>query len=148
MRMNISVPDDLAEQVRALDLPISGICQRALGEAVTAAERRAKFADDLDAVADRLRGTVDLANHGKRVEGRRDGIIWAKEYASVRDLTRLADGESDGIHPQSPSLLAFKSAQTGQNVVSVDIDLDDDEPYWDGFMAGAMEVWEAVYDRV
>jgi hypothetical protein len=34
MRMNISVPDELAEQVRALDLSISGICQTALRAAV------------------------------------------------------------------------------------------------------------------
>jgi hypothetical protein len=35
MRMNISVPDELAEQVRERDLPISAICQRALREAVS-----------------------------------------------------------------------------------------------------------------
>jgi hypothetical protein len=34
MRMNISVPDELAEEVRQRDLPISAICQRALREAV------------------------------------------------------------------------------------------------------------------
>ncbi len=34
MRMNISVPDDLAAQVRELKLPISTICQNALSEAV------------------------------------------------------------------------------------------------------------------
>jgi hypothetical protein len=32
MRMNISVPDALAEQVRQHDLPVSAICQRALRE--------------------------------------------------------------------------------------------------------------------
>jgi ATP-dependent Clp protease ATP-binding subunit ClpC len=30
MRMNISVPDDLAKEVRERNLPISAICQRAL----------------------------------------------------------------------------------------------------------------------
>jgi hypothetical protein len=35
MRMNISVPDDLAEQVRKRDLPISAICQRALREEIS-----------------------------------------------------------------------------------------------------------------
>lgn len=29
-RLNISVPDDLAELIRSLELPISAICQRAL----------------------------------------------------------------------------------------------------------------------
>jgi hypothetical protein len=35
MRMNISVPDALAEQVRQRNLPISSICQRALREEVS-----------------------------------------------------------------------------------------------------------------
>lgn len=39
MRMNISVPDELAEQVRALDLPISAVCQKALRNAVDNASR-------------------------------------------------------------------------------------------------------------
>ena len=34
MRMNISVPDDLAEAVRGLQLPVSAICQNALREEV------------------------------------------------------------------------------------------------------------------
>ena len=34
MRMNISVPDELAEEVREQNLPISAICQRALREEV------------------------------------------------------------------------------------------------------------------
>lgn len=44
MRMNISVPDDLAEEVRKRDLPVSAICQRALLEEINkvdvGAERR------------------------------------------------------------------------------------------------------------
>ena len=35
MRMNISVPDALAEEVRKRDLPVSAICQRALREEVS-----------------------------------------------------------------------------------------------------------------
>jgi hypothetical protein len=34
MRMNISVPDALAEEVRRRDIPISAVCQRALREEV------------------------------------------------------------------------------------------------------------------
>ena len=36
MRLNISVPDDLAQQARARNLPISSICQDALRVAVNA----------------------------------------------------------------------------------------------------------------
>jgi len=34
MRMNISVPDELAAEVRRLDIPTSAVCQRALREEV------------------------------------------------------------------------------------------------------------------
>jgi hypothetical protein len=54
MRMNISVPDALADEVRRRDIPISAICQRALQEEV----------DRLDAAEHAARGmdkiTVDV----------------------------------------------------------------------------------------
>lgn len=42
MRMNISVPDALAEEVREQNLPISAICQRALREEVNRVKARAE----------------------------------------------------------------------------------------------------------
>jgi Post-segregation antitoxin CcdA len=45
MRMNISVPDALAEEVRRRDLPISAICQRALRDEVTRARAIEKSGD-------------------------------------------------------------------------------------------------------
>jgi hypothetical protein len=44
MRMNISVPDDLAQEVRERDLPISAICQQALREEANRARARAEVA--------------------------------------------------------------------------------------------------------
>lgn len=103
---------------------------------------------DLAAVAARLRSTVDAREKSERERGRRDGIDWAKDHATADDLANLADGESDGLNPHSPSLIEFTSAQLGQNLVSVDVDAEVDEAYWGGFMAGAMQVWEAVYHLV
>jgi hypothetical protein len=45
MRMNISVPDALAEEVRRRDLPISAICQRALRDEVARAQTIEATAD-------------------------------------------------------------------------------------------------------
>lgn len=42
MRMNISVPDALAEQVRERNIPISAVCQRALREEVSRLRERAR----------------------------------------------------------------------------------------------------------
>lgn len=142
MRMNISVPDELAEQVRARDLPISAICQRALSAAVRDDEQRAMLGGDLDEVAERLRGTVDATFKAKFANGRDDGIAWAKHYATVDDLTRLASEGVAALGPASPSLVEFVSATRGQRVTSVDIVVS---AYWDGFAAGAVEVWKVVH---
>jgi hypothetical protein len=103
---------------------------------------------DISAIAARLRATVDEKDAERRAEGREDGIEWAKDYATADELANLADGGADGLRPTSESLLAFKSAQLGQDVISVEVDVEEDAAYWDGFMAGAMQVWEAVYHLV
>lgn len=144
MRMNISVPDDLAEQVRALDLPISAVCQQALSTAV----REAKFTGALDKVADRLRSTIDAQDVRRRKEGLDDGIEWARMYATADELSQLANGDSDALHSTSETLVAFKSAQLGQDVISVDVRAEEDWPYWESFMLGAARVWDAVHDRI
>ncbi len=60
MRMNISVPDDLAHKTRELGLPISKICQAALAEAVAEASRNGTYGEaPLRAALDRLE--ADLA---------------------------------------------------------------------------------------
>lgn len=57
MRMNISVPDVLAEEVRRRDIPISAVCQRALNEEV-ARLRAAEGADDITVIT----GVGDFAD--------------------------------------------------------------------------------------
>lgn len=61
MRMNISVPDILAEQVRERDLPISAICQRALREELERLRSDAgfgRFVQALDANESKAMQTV------------------------------------------------------------------------------------------
>lgn len=47
-RLNISVPDELAERVRSLGLRVSEICQKALQEAAESAEEEASPLDERD----------------------------------------------------------------------------------------------------
>lgn len=58
MRMNISVPDALAEEVRRFGIPVSEVAQAALREAV-ANSRRAKIARLRDSLADAAARTAD-----------------------------------------------------------------------------------------
>lgn len=149
--MNISVPDDLAEQVRALKIPISETCQYALKRAVDHAVADQKVMEDIDAVIERLRETRDAEAAWKKEEGRNDGIAWAKRYALASELQIMAFAhehiEPCGQIANPHTLVTFMSQKDGENYASIDIDPFGD-PYWDGFTDGAREVWDAVADKL
>jgi post-segregation antitoxin (ccd killing protein) len=142
VRLNISVPDQLAAQARAHGIPLSETCQRALGAAIAAAEAREDVMTDIDAVAERLRANTNAHDLAVQGEGRRDGIKWAKDYATAEDLRRAAGWDRDGKFPAPPSLAAFARAELGAS--GVGSRLSPDNPYGAGFIAGAREVWTAV----
>ncbi|MEW1642538.1 type II toxin-antitoxin system CcdA family antitoxin [Streptomyces sp. NPDC091219] len=155
MRMNISVPDSLAEQVRARDLPISAICQKALLDAVERERAKEGLMSDIAAVVERLRGTVDdkdresrKSDRDMRGEGHADGIAWAKDYATAAELQHMAfydPARRDG--PPLRSLFPFMSDKKNEKVTHIPpIRLK--EPYWEGFVAGAGEVWAVVADQL
>jgi post-segregation antitoxin (ccd killing protein) len=145
--MNISVPDELAEQVRTLKIPISETCQRALRKAVEDAQTADALLSDIEAVAARLRGTIADEDREQHEEGRQDGIKWAKKYATARELEDMASYDGRGGDFQDDhSLVAFMTDKNRANVVSVKLDVE--EPYGAGFVAGAGEVWNAVADRI
>ncbi|MGH3151384.1 MAG: hypothetical protein ACRDOB_11725 [Streptosporangiaceae bacterium] len=60
MRMNISVPDQLAEEVRRRDVAISAVCQRALRDEV-ARLRTIEAADDITVVIESEQAFLDPA---------------------------------------------------------------------------------------
>ena len=74
MRMNISVPDELAAEVRAHSLPVSAICQRALRDALrpvseltATQESMLRRIRALEQEVSRLdRALADLARRGAR----------------------------------------------------------------------------------
>lgn len=143
MRMNISVPDELAEQVRARDLPISAICQDALRRAVEQAQKKEQIMTGIEAIAERLRGTIDEAEKEHRAEGRQLGMLWAKEYATADDLKAVAESNR----------MTFNMGLGGTVNVSIhefyeNVDHGFDAQYADehneGFIVGAREVWDAV----
>lgn len=144
MRLNISVPDDLAEQVRDRDLPTSAICQTALRSAVEQAKKKEQFDSDLDAVVERLRATQSEASTRHFQEAHDLGVLWAKQYATadqlrvVADLTAYEAGFGIAVEPYE------------EFFENVDHNFDPEYLFeWrEGFGDGANEVWEAVKDRL
>nr|WTB31191.1 type II toxin-antitoxin system CcdA family antitoxin [Streptomyces sp. NBC_00830] len=144
--MNISVPDQLAEQVRARDLPISAICQEALRKAVELNEKKEKTMPDLQAVAERLRQTRDEEEVKQHTEGIELGRVWAKDWATYDELKSVVEAEHFTV---------------GQGEIWHDGSLKDfykevehhfREEYMDahceGFVVGAGDVWDAVKELI
>jgi Post-segregation antitoxin CcdA len=148
MRMNISVPDGLAEQVRKLDLPISAVCQKALGAAVEKAERRAAFTGDLGQVVARLRATVDAEEAEEREDGAIDGMEWAKLWATARELAELSRDWLSGLDGASETLVAFVEEKYSERGIPVDVNDEDRRIYWHSFRSAALEVWDAVHEEI
>ena len=140
--MNISVPDELADQVRARDLPISSICQDALRKAVDLTEKKEQIMSDMQAVIERLRGTQDEDRQRHTDEGHELGILWAKQWATATELEKVADGDR----------LTFERLLTGGELTLTEFydnaehgyDADYADEHNEGFIAGAREVWDAV----
>jgi hypothetical protein len=143
LKTSIYLPDDLAAQVRAYGISISEVTQTALRQAVHTATIKDSIMTDINAVAERLRGTIDQGDQDKRGEGHRDGIEWAKSYATAEELEHLASLAYTTIRFDQPhTVVDFVSVRQSENFNTVQVDTE--EAYWDGFIAGAGEVWEAV----
>jgi post-segregation antitoxin (ccd killing protein) len=146
-KVNIYLPDDLADEARTAKLSLSSICQRAIRDELDMVKAKDASTGHLEAVAARLRSTIDEEDTQKRAEGHEDGVTWAREWATARELEEIA-GPWDGtmVFDGDHTLVGFMSAKNGQNYVEIRIDNDDPatNSYWDGFSDGATEVYEAV----
>jgi post-segregation antitoxin (ccd killing protein) len=144
-KVNIYLSDDLAAEVRAAKLSLSPVCQRAIREELGKMQAKQAVTSDLEAVAARLRGTIDEDEREQRKEGHDDGVQWAREYATAAELRLIVgeDFEEDVDRDTFPSLCDFKGDQEHSYFVGVHLHVQD-APYWDGFVAGASEVLAAV----
>lgn len=147
MRTSIYLPDQLAEQIKQHNISISEVSQAALRQAVQQSEAKEALMTDMAAVIERLRGTLNDEDRDKRQAGHEDGVTWAKQEATAAELEHMATSDRprtvlNGDH----TLVAFCSARDGENYIEVTVDAED--PYWEGFIAGAAEVWDFVGERL
>jgi post-segregation antitoxin (ccd killing protein) len=143
-KVNVYLPDNLATAVREAGIPLSAVCQAALEQEVRKVQAAKEATSDLEQVAARLRATMDEEEAEEEVEGRSDGIAWAREYATARELRELVEDFEPGRggdFGDGHSLLDFSGAKHGEVVISVG---HEDNAYWRGFVDGAEEVYRAV----
>jgi post-segregation antitoxin (ccd killing protein) len=143
VKTSIYLPDELAEQVRAHDISISAVAQTALRKAVNAAQFQQRAIIDIEAVAARLRGTVDDEDRQQFEDGHTDGLAWARNLATVTELRNLAQ-EPDGRFLELRGHTLVELLRTQQSIDTDSATVDNEDPYWKGFRTAATEVWEAV----
>jgi len=153
-KVNVYLPDRLAEQVKEYDISLSSVCQAALAREVERAELRASVADDIAAVARRLRLTETAADDRRQAAGEEFGAWWAREHATVQELEELRDldrgwvtwdiaGEDEEDGP--PRTLGPALAVEGYRINGYgNVHVEHDDPYIAGLIEGALDVLRMV----
>lgn len=140
-RLNIYVPDDLAEEVREVELNVSRIAQEAL---MLELRRRVPPAD-VRAVAERLRGTADPERRRKVEHFHGLGVSWARSDATLDELRDLVFESATWTHwdpGEGHSLRRFLD-ERAEWPDEVRIPLQH-TPAIDAFIDGATAVWKDV----
>lgn len=94
---------------------------------------------DIEATAERLRGTIEGEDSEHRHDGREDGVEWARTCATWSELRDLHGWDGEIRLDDDHSLNAFTQHRDYRN-----IEYSTREPYWDGFLEGALHVRKEV----
>jgi hypothetical protein len=84
--------------------------------------------------------TVDDRDSGAYQRGQRDGMVWARDYATPDELRGLVENFEPGRSADfdtNHSVIKFMNGKEHKDVTSVP---HSDSPFWRGFVAGAEEV--------
>jgi post-segregation antitoxin (ccd killing protein) len=142
-KVSVYLPDDLAKEVRSLEIPLSPVCQRALREEVARMRVMTSIDDEgrLEAAVARLRLTDEdrLTDEQERMEGRAQGRAWALEEATVDELRSLDDREIWG---------AFEVRLGEERPRPIHLNPMSGAAWDVGFIEAALEVWEKVAPRL
>jgi len=154
MRMNISIPDDLREKMKAYDDEAnwSAVAATAFEAEVS---RRVELSSISDEVVRRLRETEIEDMGGVEEAGRRAGAEWAKRHARMAQLKRLAlvheNADWSQLGPDRMAGIAMNDQSfTWDELGAVPErpDAIEIESGWlEGFVSGALEVYERASER-
>lgn len=143
-KTSVYLPDDLAEQARAYSIPVSEVAQRAVREAVRAAQIKESVMTDISAVAERLMATrAAEASAGPAPKARAHGSEWAKRHASAAELEYAVAYGGPREHFLVPTSLMIYELEA-RHGSGASVPCRPGDPFWADFQAGAREVWDAV----
>jgi post-segregation antitoxin (ccd killing protein) len=149
-KINVYVPDALAERIKAVGISVSPICQRALEEEVRRMEAQQRASAELLEVAARLRSTrpSPVLGDEEGARGHETGLDWARNTASYEELSELAGLGTHGWtvlpvpghHSLAPALCAegYSPDADGSFELSVQ------DPWVRGMVTACADVWREV----
>ncbi len=151
-RVNVYLPDELAESVRQLDISVSPVCQRALEQEVRKVQAAKEASSDLEHVAARLRGDQQRDAKAQYTDGFEAGTRWAKDHATLTELEDIIRWRHDpgwtrlDIPEDTHSLAWFLGRQWGEDPggSSLTYRLERGDPFIQGVLEGAAEVYRKV----
>ena len=145
-KTSVYLPDDLAEDARAYGIAVSEVAQRAVRQAVRAAQIKGSAMTDISAVARRLNETRITAGEERLARGDRTyeaGVQWARRTATAAELEYVAAYDGPADEYRTPSTICNLVTSTGVSAWWSEPTGPSSER-WEFFQAGACEVWEAV----
>lgn len=91
-RVNVYLSDDLHEEVKAAGIEVSAVCQSALRDAVSEGRQDKHQQLDVLTAVGRIALTARVGPL-RHAEGRKAGLRWAMQTATLQDLQMLDDFE-------------------------------------------------------
>ena len=146
-KINVYLPDELAEEVKLAAVAVSEVCQRALREELLRVKVATAIGDDarLKAAAERLKATRESEEAGRQADGHSAGMSWAferAEYGELEALARLADESWLRVDVDDESWPTLYGELEDLRVRS----LHATDAFAQGFVTGARDAWWALPD--
>lgn len=150
-RVNLSIPDELKEAMdKIVGVNWSEVARQVFDREVR--KRKRIEGMDKNSIVERLKATYEDQKEAEIDNGRRAGERWAAEkaeFTELKELERIDDDAAEALFHWSFDDTVFERWDREDFWESAKVKLGDVTPaFCEGFVEGAMDVWNSVYDEV
>ncbi len=171
-RMSISIPDDTKARMKAVETNWSAVAQRAFESELKHLES-VKEVNTMSDVIERLRASKLLKAENLEKDGRRNGVEWAKQRAEYDQLKRANEIDTERLYEAdidnpdainrnwvAERILAHQdwelwTRQEKSEAMARLFGVEEDmleavvtTQYIDGFIQGAADVWNEIWEQL
>ena len=151
-KLNVYVPDALAERIRITGVSVSPICQRALEQEVRRVEAWQRANDVALRIAERfaaIQEDPDPDDVVRESEGYAAGTHWARDVASSQELAELGGvgihgGTNVPVNRGQPVLYQILTEAGLSSDSETNRVLSTTDPWGRGFLRACQDLWRQV----